>query len=165
MREDRTGVLFVCLGNICRSPLAEGVFRRLVREAGLEGHFHVDSAGTLDWHVGEPPDARTLAEAERRGVVLESRARRIEDADLSRFDYVITMDRSNLRDVLGMADGAGDRRAARIRLLRDFDPDVAESSDVPDPYFGGERGFERVHDIVERSCRALLGHVRAERGI
>lgn len=163
MAGDRIGVLFVCLGNICRSPLAAAVFRKLVRSAGLESRFEVDSAGTSDWHVGEPPDARAVAVARRRGVELAGRARQITPRDLERFDYVIVMDAENLADVERLAREV--RPGGEVHLLREFDPVAGGALEVPDPYFGGRRGFEEVHDIIERSCRGLLEHIRAERAL
>jgi protein-tyrosine phosphatase len=153
-----TRVLFVCLGNICRSPLAEGVFLHLVREAGLAHRFEVDSAGTGDWHVGEWPDARSIAVARKHGVELPSRARQVTPADLDAFDHVLAMDRENLRDLERMA-----RRGARARtrLLRAHDP-VGGDDDVPDPYYGGPSGFDLVYEMVHRSCAALLADLRGE---
>lgn len=166
----RIGVLFVCLGNICRSPLAEGVFRAVVREAGLEDRFEVDSAGTSNYHTGEPPDPRTLETAARRGVKLSHRARQITGRDLDRFDYVVVMDRQNLAKVQRLADSV--KPDAEIRMLREFDPAGRTAGnptdtvlEVPDPYFGGPDGFESVQEIVERSCRGLLEHIREERGL
>jgi protein-tyrosine phosphatase len=160
--KDRSvGVLFVCLGNICRSPLAEGVFRELVRQAGVENRFRIDSAGTSNYHTGEPPDARTVQVAKRRGIVLEHAARQVSSADLEAFDFVIVMDRENLRK-LDRVRGNGLHRA-EIRLLRSFDPESSADLEVPDPYFGGPRGFEDVHEMVERSCRGLLAYIRENR--
>ena len=153
----KTAVLFVCLGNICRSPLAEGVFRALVREAGLEDRFEIDSAGTSNYHTGDAPDARTSAVARRRGVVLEHAARQVNARDLERFDYVVAMDRQNLGKLQRLMDGSGVE--TEVRLLREFDPEAKEDLEVPDPYFGGPRGFEDVHDMVERACRGLLEHI------
>lgn len=161
MAETNVGVLFVCLGNICRSPLAEGVFRALVRQAGVEHRFVIDSAGTADYHIGELPDPRTREVARSRGIELTSRARQVERADLDRFDYLLVMDSQNLRDVLRLARGTEVR--AEIRRLREFDPENGGDLDVPDPYYGGRSGFELVHDIVERSCRALLDHITLHR--
>lgn len=146
-------LLFVCLGNICRSPLAESIFRHQIRERGVEHLFEVDSAGTAAYHVGHPPDARAVATARARGVVVDGRGRQITVSDLERFDYVIVMDRENLAAVQRLRQRAGG--GATIRLLREWDPE-APGADVPDPYYGGQRGFEEVHDIVDRSCRALL---------
>jgi protein-tyrosine phosphatase len=138
------------MGNICRSPTAEGVMRRLIDEAGLD--IEVDSAGTGAWHVGEPPDERAALAARRRGVTLEGAARQVRPADFRRFDLLVAMDRRNLRELLDLAPD--DETAAKVRLL------VADS-DVPDPYYGGDRGFETVVEMVERACRELLDELRA----
>lgn len=156
----RTKILFVCLGNICRSPLAEGVFRQRVDEAGLSDDFEIDSAGTGSWHVGEPPDSRATMVAKEHGVDLDSRARQVTPEDLERFDHVIAMDRDNLRSLEQMAASSGG--SAEIQLLRDYDPD-RDGADVPDPYYGGVSGFENVYDIVSRSCEGLLAKLRALR--
>lgn len=153
-----TRVLFVCLGNICRSPLAEGVFRHLVEAEGLGHAFEIDSAGTGDWHVGQPPDVRSAAVARRNGVELTGRARQVAKDDLHRFDHVIAMDRDNLDSLLAMAREGAAR--ARIALLRAHDPDANGDVDVPDPYYGGPAGFDEVYRIVSRSCRVLLDELR-----
>lgn len=149
-------VLFVCLGNICRSPLAEGVFRhQLAQRSGLEIEF--DSAGTAAYHQGEPPDERMRDVAQRHGVSLEGqRARRVVDEDFDRFDLILAMDAENLRNLRRRAPG-GNRE--RIRLFREFDP--KGTGDVPDPYYGGPDGFEEVFDIADRSCAKLLDHLQA----
>lgn len=153
-----TSVLFVCLGNICRSPLAEGVFRKLVCDEGLEDRFTIDSAGTGGWHVGQSPDVRSVQVAAAHGVTLSGCARQVVPEDLDRFDVVIAMDRENLHNLRRMAaDGA----RARIHLLREFDPEGG-GDEVPDPYYGGSRGFENVYDMVLRSCRSLLEEIRPE---
>jgi protein-tyrosine phosphatase len=152
-------VLFVCLGNICRSPLAEGVFLHLVREEGLEDRFRVDSAGTGAWHVGERPDARSVAVARAHGVDLPGCARQVRPDDFDRFDVIVAMDRENLADLQGLsANGA----RARLHLLRAFDPEGGDG-EVPDPYFGGEDGFETVYRMVHRSCVRLLEELRTDR--
>lgn len=156
-------VLFVCLGNICRSPLAEGVFKHLVAEAGLDHHFEIDSAGTASYHTGDPPDPRTAAVARARGIALTSTARQIVRTDLQRFDYVIAMDAENRDNIERVARAAAPRAA--IHMLREFDPEAHNDLDVPDPYYGGPRGFDNVHDMVERSCRQLLTHLRHTHGI
>jgi protein-tyrosine phosphatase len=143
-------ILFVCMGNICRSPTAEGVMRRLIEDAGLD--IEVDSAGTGGWHAGEPPDERATLAARRRGVTLAGAARQVKPADFRRFDMLIAMDRSNFRDLLALAPD--EESAAKVRLL------VADA-DVPDPYYGGDRGFENVLDMVEAACRELLDELRA----
>jgi protein-tyrosine phosphatase len=163
MAQDRIGVLFICLGNICRSPLAEGVFRALVHEAGLDDRFRIDSAGTSGYHAGEPPDSRTVAVARDRGITLDRKARQVEAGDLGDFDYLVVMDAANLTDVRRMA--AGIRPDADVRLLRSFDPDAAGDLDVPDPYFGGPSGFRTVQRLVERACRGLLEHIRREHAL
>jgi protein-tyrosine phosphatase len=151
-------VLFVCLGNICRSPLAEGVFRHLVAERGLEDRIEIDSAGTGGWHVGEGPDPRSLEVAARNGVSLDGQAaRRIEATDLGDFQWIVAMDADNERDLRRLAQEDPD---VRIHRLRDFDPEGV--GDVPDPYYGGPQGFDTVYAMVERSCRALLDRVEAE---
>ena len=160
---EKIRVLFVCLGNICRSPLAEGVFKHLVDEAGIGDRFDIDSAGTASYHVGDSPDPRTTAVALARGIALTSRARQIRRADLNDFDYVITMDSENRHNVERLTRAQAPR--ASIHMLREFDPEAGGDLDVPDPYYGGARGFDQVHDIVERSCRELLACVRRDRRI
>jgi protein-tyrosine phosphatase len=153
-------ILFVCLGNICRSPTAEGVMRALVREAGLEDRIEVDSAGTGGWHVGAPPDERSAAAARRRGIDLEGAARRVVPEDFERFEMLLAMDSENLGALRALAPDAD--AAARARLLRELDPASAGAADldVPDPYHGGARGFDDVLDLVEAACRGLLEDLR-----
>jgi protein-tyrosine phosphatase len=147
-------VLFVCLGNICRSPLAEGVFRDKVRAAGLDGIIDIDSAGTGAWHVGNPPDRRMMATAKRQGVDLSpQRARQFVDTDLADFDHILAMDKSNLHDILFL--DAGDDFGHRVTLFRQWDPEPGDY-EVPDPYYGGDAGFEHVYEIVDRTAEALL---------
>lgn len=153
-------VLFVCLGNICRSPLAEGVFAAQVAAAGLEALVQVDSAGTGDWHVGELPDPRTRAVAQRHGLTLTHRARQFAPADFDAFDYVLCMDASNLRNVQALMPQAGG--LAQVRLLRDVDPQGP--GDVPDPYFGELEGFEAGYQLLHRVCGALLAQLRQSHG-
>ena len=163
MSDKKLKVLFVCLGNICRSPLGEGVVRHLVEGEGLSERFIIDSAGTSSYHIGDPPDPRTTAVAHARGVKLTGAARQVTLQDLNDFDYVIAMDAENLANLHRLAKGRA--ATAEIRLLREFDDEASSNSDVPDPYYGGPRGFEDVHDIVERSCRSLLAHIRREQGL
>jgi protein-tyrosine phosphatase len=148
-------ILFVCLGNICRSPTAEGVMRGLIAESGLEGEIEVESAGTGDWHVGHPPDPRSVAAAAARGVELEGEARQVAPEDFERFDLLVAMDRSNRDELLSLAPG--DDARAKVRLLRELGEGIDE--DVPDPYYGGEERFSEVVEIVERNCRALVGRL------
>ncbi len=155
-------ILFVCMGNICRSPTAEGVLRAMVREAGLSDRVEIDSAGTGGWHAGAPPDERSAAAALRRGITLDGTARQVTAADLSAFDLVLAMDRENLRALRAVAPAGTEDR---IRLLREYDPAAVASGDldVPDPYYGGERGFDDVLDLVEAACRGLVDELRAAR--
>jgi len=155
-------VLFVCLGNICRSPLAEAVFRHRVEERGWTDRFEIDSAGTSGWHRGAPPDSRSAEVARRRGIEVAGASRKVVAADLRRFHYVIAMDEENLDALRELQASAGG--TAQVRRLREFEPRAA-SLDVPDPYYGGARGFEEVHDIVERACAGLLAHIAAEHGL
>jgi protein-tyrosine phosphatase len=152
-------VCFVCLGNICRSPTAEAVTARLVREAGLTERVQLDSAGTGDWHLGHPPDRRAASAAKARGVDMDHCARLFEPADLARFDLVLAMDGKNLRDLEAMARTDAER--AKIRLFRSFDPASPPGAEVPDPYYGGADGFEQVLDICEAAGRGLVEHLRS----
>ena len=148
-------VLFVCMGNICRSPLAQGVFEDVLRREGLEDAVEVDSAGTGSWHVGSPPDERALRAASLRGVDISSqRARRITQEDCRNFDYILTMDEENYRAVSALCRGS-----AVVRPFLDFAPDSPETA-VPDPYYGGPDGFERVMDLAEEASEGLLEDIR-----
>ena len=148
-------LLFVCLGNICRSPAAEGVFLHHLQKRGLSDRFVVDSAGTGSWHVGNPADRRMRAAAQRRGIDLPSRARQIELSDLEEFDLVLTMDDANLAAVTSLAKEAGARACAEIRPMLSYAKRFNET-EVPDPYYGGEEGFEHVLDLLDDACTALL---------
>lgn len=160
---DKISVLFVCLGNICRSPLAEALFRQVVVESKLESRFRIDSAGTSGYHDGEPPDARTTEVAAGRGVEVAGSSRRVRPEDVAAFDYLIVMDEENRREVERLV--AADPADAEVHMLREFDPRATEDMDVPDPYFGGPGGFENVHDLVERSARGLLRHLVEKHGL
>lgn len=157
---ERIGVLFVCLGNICRSPVAEAVFRQVVADAGLADRFDIDSAGTSAFHVGDAPDERSAGVARRRGVAMEHAARQVSDEDMDRFHYVIAMDASNLGKLEVISERVQGR--AELHLLRTFDDAAGDDIEVPDPYFGGATGFEDVHDMVERSAAGLLDHIREQ---
>ena len=148
-------LLFVCLGNICRSPAAEGVFLHHLQERGLSDRFVVDSAGTGSWHVGNPADRRMQAAAQRRGIHLPSRARQIELSDLGEFDLVLTMDDANLAAVTSLAEEAGARDSAQIRPMLSYTKRFNET-EVPDPYYGGDEGFEHVLDLLDDACTGLL---------
>jgi protein-tyrosine phosphatase len=149
---------FVCLGNICRSPTAEAVMRYLVAETGLGHRIVLDSAGLGSWHVGESRDARSRAVGDRRGIPLEGVARQFQARDFARFDYVLAMDRQNRDGLLKLAPDAGAR--VKVHLLREFDPLSPPDAEVPDPYYGGPKGFDDVFDICEAACRGLLARLR-----
>lgn len=150
-------VLFVCTGNICRSPTAHGVFRAFVRDAGLEGVIHTDSAGTSGYHVGDPPDRRSLELARQRGYDLSDlRARRVTAEDFRRFDHILAMDRSHLDALHRMAP---QNSTATVALFLDHAPDCPVR-EVPDPYYGGALGFVEVLEMVEAASRGLLSHLR-----
>ena len=153
-------VLMVCLGNICRSPMAEGVFRHLLEEEGLDGRIRVDSAGTGGWHVGESPDVRSMRISASHGITLSGTARQVQPEDFEGFDYIIAMDESNLDNLERFRAGVGGQAA--LYLLREFDPEGGPGAEVPDPYYGGPMGFENVFRMVERSCRGLLAHILEE---
>ena len=150
-------ILFVCLGNICRSPLAEGIFRKKIMEKGLSEHFEVDSCGTSDYHIGDQPDQRTRDNALKHELKLSHRARQISLHDLNKFDYILVMDRDNLIQIkdLFINDGFRDK----YYLLRSFEMG-ADSEDVPDPYFGGAAGFENVYQIIDRATEGLINYLQ-----
>jgi protein-tyrosine phosphatase len=151
------GVLFVCLGNICRSPTAEGVFRALVLREGLADRIIVDSAGTHGYHIDKPPDERAQEAALRRGIDLSDlRGRKVMAADFARFEYLVAMDRENRRHLLRLCPKGAERR---LRLFLEFAPELG-LSDVPDPYYGGPEGFETVLDMIETASKGLLAHIR-----
>lgn len=153
----RCRVLFVCMGNICRSPMAEAVFRQHLREAGLDGRVEVDSAGTHDYHVGNPPDRRARQAGARRGYSLDGlRARQVEVADFGRFDYVLAMDMDNLQHLMRLCPPEyAHKLALFMEHARTF-----QSREVPDPYYGGPSGFEQVLDMVEDASRGLIEHLK-----
>jgi len=155
-KDNPISVLFVCTGNICRSPTAEGVFRHCVEKAGLAARITSDSAGTHDYHIGEPPDPRTLAAARRRGYELgELRARRVRREDFEQFDYVLAMDETHLRQLERLCPR---EHAHKLKLFLEFGD--RSPREVPDPYYGGPEGFERVLDLVETAAQGLLRHLR-----
>jgi protein-tyrosine phosphatase len=153
-------ICFVCLGNICRSPLAEGVFQTLINDQGLENQIIVHSAGTGGWHVGASPDARMQATARNKGIKLTSRAQQIEAGDIRRFDLVLAMDRSNLETMQYLC--SPEIAAKKLRLFRSFDPEADGDMDVPDPYYGRDDGFEHVFQIVHRTCPPILEYVKSQ---
>ena len=152
-------VLFICMGNICRSPLAHGRFEHLVRESGLESQISVDSAGTHAYHVGEPPDRRSQQTALRRGIDISAqRARKVAQSDFEEFDYLLAMDRDNLAILLSVAPP---EHVHKVRLFLDFAPELDEK-EVPDPYYGGQSGFERVYDLIDTASQGLLDEIRKQ---
>ena len=157
--EQKYCVLMVCMGNICRSPTAEGVLRKLVREAGLEDRVGIDSAGTLDYHVGSPPDERSQHHAQQRGYDLSSlRARQVSRRDFEKFDLILAMDWVNLTELEEMCPPA---QKHKLKRLMEFAP-PGHSDIVADPYYGGGRHFEMVLDHVEHACRGLVTHLRQQ---
>ena len=156
--QSRTSVLFVCMGNICRSPTAEGVFRKHVSDAGLDAEILTDSAGTHAYHGGEPADRRAHAAALRRGFSLEGiRARKVTDEDFEDFDYILAMDQDNL---MTLQERAPDQQRSKVRLFLEF-AESRQENEVPDPYYGGSAGFERVLDLVEEASQGLLETLRS----
>ncbi|WP_026182673.1 low molecular weight protein-tyrosine-phosphatase [Leeia oryzae] len=152
-------VLFVCMGNICRSPTAEGVFRDVLTKAGMDAHVQVDSAGTHAYHVGEGPDARSQEAAQKRGIDLSGiRARQLQEEDFFRFDYILVMDQRNLRDLRQIAPL---NLADKAELLLNFSSNYS-GQEVPDPYYGGESGFEQVLDRIEDAAQGLLLHLQMQ---
>lgn len=153
-------VLFVCYGNICRSPVAEGVFRMLIDEAGLNEQIQADSAGTASFHIGQLPDRRTRENAIEHGLTLSHRARRLIGEDLAQFDYFVAMDETNLEAIEKLNyRSTGLYTNDTIFLLREFDPDVSDQPNVPDPYYEGPEVFEEVYQICLRCCRQLLTYL------
>ena len=153
-------ILFVCMGNICRSPTAEGVFRRLARERAPDLALEIDSAGTHGYHVGEPPDRRAISAASRRSIDLaELRARRVQTDDFERFDLILAMDEENLRE---LQQRATPQYHSRIKLMMEYAPQTGRRA-VPDPYYGGAQGFEDVLDLLEEAAEGLLQELLARR--
>jgi protein-tyrosine phosphatase len=155
-------LLFVCMGNICRSPTAEAVMRHLVAEEGLEDEIVIDSAGTGPWHAGNPPDERSSAAAKARGITMEGVARQVGPRDFETYDLLLAADAENVRVLRAVAPDQ--EAAAKIHLLREYDPHSVAAGDlaIPDPYYGGVDGFEDVLDLVDAACRGLLATLRAE---
>ena len=159
-KQTQVSVLFVCMGNICRSPAAEGVFRHYVGQHGDEDRFYIDSAGTIDYHSGNPADPRMRKAAARRGYTLDSISRQVTNEDLDEFDLIVAMDRDNLWNLHDLAGGP----QANLRLLGSFLPehkgDPKHAPQVPDPYYGGSQGFEEVLDMIERACPGVFSACR-----
>lgn len=152
-------VLFVCMGNICRSPAAECIFRKRVEEAGLSGKIDCDSAGTIGYHQGNPPDARMRAELTGRGIAVAGQARQVRNQDLQDFDLILAMDRDNLADLQALP--AAEQVAGRIRLFCEF-CQTRDTREVPDPYYGGDAGFSFVADLIEDGVAGLIAYISSE---
>ncbi len=152
-KQDPYKIVFVCLGNICRSPTAEGIFIHKVKQAGLEDYFYIDSAGTAAYHVGESANSKSQTTANKHGIHLPSKARKFEYADLEEFDLILTMDSENLVNIRKL--DRNNRFPHKIKMMREFDPQP-DNGEVPDPYYGGLQGFENVFRVLNRSCENLL---------
>ena len=155
---EKISVLFVCLGNICRSPAAEAIFLNLINDKGIRNQFIVDSAGTGSWHVGKKADSRMRFAAKRRNINITSNARQIEEDDFRKFNYILVMDNSNFNNVLNLKNRVSGSDFAKILKIQDFAVDFKEK-EVPDPYFGGESGFDHVLDILEDSVSCFLKNI------
>lgn len=156
-----TRILFVCTGNICRSPLAHAAFESLLAERGLADRYEVESAGTTGYHAGDNADPRMRRTAAKHGLRFDHLARQITRSDIERYDLILAMDRENRDSVLRLfRNGDG---ARKVRLFREFDPQGAPSDEVPDPYYGGPDGFERIYEIVERTSEGLLAQLESQR--
>jgi len=153
-------ICFVCMGNICRSPLAEGVFKHLIKQAELDDRFQIESAAIGSWHVGEAPDTRAQRTAQAHGIRLASTAQQFRANDFSRFDVVLALDGEIAADLHRLAPSLPDRQ--KIRLLREYDPQAqaGDDLDVPDPYYGRQEDFERAYQMIERSCEQLLKEIK-----
>jgi len=154
----KISVLFVCMGNICRSPTAEGVFRHVVKQAGMQDQIRIDSAGTHAYHIGESPDKRSQAVAKKNGVDLSTQiARKVQASDFDKFDYILAMDRSNLEDLKRLA--LNQEQKDKISLFMDY-ADNWDNTEVPDPYYGGSNGFQNVFDMVKSASEGLLKEIK-----
>ncbi|EPG72765.1 low molecular weight phosphotyrosine protein phosphatase [Leptospira fainei serovar Hurstbridge str. BUT 6] len=160
--ENKIRVLFVCLGNICRSPAAEGAFQDLVQRRGIERLFEIDSCGTSQYHIGELPDLRTRQTARKRGIELTHRARQFKKSDFEDFDFVLAMDRSNLRDLLSLTSGEEERK--KVHLFRKFQKGEVKDHEVPDPYYGTLKDFEEVLNIVSEASEGFLEFILNKNG-
>lgn len=150
-------ILFVCLGNICRSPLAEGLMLEKIANLGVEDQFKIDSCGTADYHIGELPDERTRENALQNGLELKHRARQFDPSDFKRFDHILVMDSANKMKIIGQA--TSEEHLQKVQLMRDFEQEISlQGVDVPDPYYGGNEGFQNVYDILDRCTENLLSY-------
>lgn len=151
-------VLFVCLGNICRSPLAEAIFKHKIKERGLAHLVEADSCGTSNYHIGDQPDSRTIANAKKNGVAIDHCGRQLCAEDFQKFDYILAMDKSNYSNILRLPESG--QYASKVKMMREFDP-LTGSGEVPDPYYGGEKGFQEVFDILDRTMEKFIDHLEA----
>jgi protein-tyrosine phosphatase len=158
--KDQKKILFVCMGNICRSPLAHGIFMHKVKEKGLEKLFSAQSCGTINYHQGKQADARMRANAKSHGIIINHRARHLKKSDLNDYDLILAMDKENLNDIKALH--TTDEQLSKIKLFRSYDPDASPGAEVPDPYYGGDDGFEKVFQIVNRTCDHLLNQLLRE---
>ncbi|WKV11950.1 low molecular weight protein-tyrosine-phosphatase [Marivirga harenae] len=150
-------ILFVCLGNICRSPLAEGLMLSKISNMDNEEQFKIDSCGTADYHIGELPDERTRENAQENGLELKHRARQFDASDFNRFDHILVMDNANKMKIIGFA--TSEEHLQKVQLMRDYETEInLQGIDVPDPYYGGEEGFQNVYDILDRCTENLLNY-------
>ncbi|HEY0743949.1 MAG TPA: low molecular weight protein-tyrosine-phosphatase [Chryseosolibacter sp.] len=154
----KTRVLFVCLGNICRSPLAEAIFKHKVKQRGIEHSIEADSCGTSNYHIGDNPDPRTIANAKKNGVAIEHCGRQLSVDDLEDFDYILAMDSSNFTNIHRLLKD--EKHKPKIQMMRDYDPQG--KGDVPDPYYGGEKNFQEVFDILDRTMEGFLDKLEVE---
>lgn len=152
-------VLFVCLGNICRSPLGAAILKKKVKDKGLDSWVEVDSCGTSNYHIGDNADRRTIANAKKHGVLIEHCARQLETKDLDTFDFIFAMDKSNYQNIVRLSNGHA--HTQKIRMMREFDP-LEKGGEVPDPYHGGEEDFQEVFDILDRSTDSFIEYLRKE---
>lgn len=159
MKTTATRVLFVCLGNICRSPLAEAIFKKKVEEKGLTDYFQIASCGTANYHVGDSPDPRTISNARKNGVSIDHLGRQLHQNDLENFDLILAMDESNLRNIHRLPNAH--QHQDKIKLMRSYDL-MADTQEVPDPYYGSEQDFQQVFEILERANEQLLNELLKE---
>jgi protein-tyrosine phosphatase len=152
---EKIKVLFVCLGNICRSPLAEAIFKHKVKERGVESQIFADSCGTSNYHIGDNPDPRTIANAKKNGVTIDHCGRQLTAEDIRDFDYVLAMDASNFTNIQRLLKD--DKHKPKIQMMRDYDP--KGKGDVPDPYYGGEKNFQEVFEILDRTLERFLDKI------
>jgi protein-tyrosine phosphatase len=160
-KEGKVSVLFVCLGNICRSPAGEGIFKKMVKERAVANRYHVDSAGTSGWHINEPPDRRMRSHGEKRGYTFDSHSRKFASSDFEKFDYILAMDDNNYYDILALAPNMEAQK--KVYRMVDFLQNLTYDH-IPDPYYSGAEGFELVLDLLEDACGGLLKEIDSQDG-